>query len=349
MKRKPYLGWLVLFFTVASCSYELDMPPPVVSGEHGEFGIASARSYFERNATDLALPEWAGGHPGSRAEEEVVAELAPDWRHAVVTTTEEVSLVEMPILSNTYLFSHVRQFKEGRCILTKGFSTPTRLVVARRKDGQTDMFVVTLVPSVRHNTGWKSMTGFRYLGGGTFTGKVFVSTLEGRFVEASRYVEGRFAGKLRVTTRKRLHEKDIKMEDTSYEAISFTRVTSAPASYTFDEGGVGVAFPVNVLGIRNIILRLVRFVWKRWWYVLVPIVSPVWKKGKLVTAVKIADDAISFLVSVVGIVWIIRVRVLQNVSYVVRCLVLPVRLASGIIAMVIVSMAEAVEETKIRI
>jgi len=56
------------------------------------------------------------------------------------------------------------------------------------------MFVITLVPSsdARGNIG-KSLENFRYLGGGDFTGRVFCSTLEGEFVKAFGYTDGRLS------------------------------------------------------------------------------------------------------------------------------------------------------------
>ena len=77
-----------------------------------------------------------------------------------------------------------------------------RLIVARRSSGETDMFVITLVPSsdARGNIG-KSLENFRYLGGGDFTGRVFCSTLEGEFVKAFGYTDGRLSGRLLVMKR----------------------------------------------------------------------------------------------------------------------------------------------------
>ena len=71
-----------------------------------------------------------------------------------------------------------------------------RLIVAYRSSGETDMFVITLVPSsdARGNIG-KSLENFRYLGGGDFTGRVFCSTLEGEFVKAFGYTDGRLSGR----------------------------------------------------------------------------------------------------------------------------------------------------------
>jgi len=50
------------------------------------------------------------------------------------------------------------------------------------------MFVITLVPlPTAGGNVLKSMENFRYLGGGDFTGRVFCSTLDGKFVKAFGY------------------------------------------------------------------------------------------------------------------------------------------------------------------
>ena len=79
-----------------------------------------------------------------------------------------------------------------------------------------------------------------YLGSGNFTGKVFCSTLEGHFVEASQYVNGHFVGMLHVTTRKQLAERKESLEHESYESIMLSStVKTRSGTYYFNEGGGG--------------------------------------------------------------------------------------------------------------
>ena len=74
------------------------------------------------------------------------------------------------------------------------------------------------------------MNNFRYLGGGDFTGKVFCSTLEGRFVEVCQYVNGRRAGSLKATTRSQLEARGVDLNTMSYESITWS-----PASVVLNE------------------------------------------------------------------------------------------------------------------
>lgn len=99
-------------------------------------------------------------------------ELIPEWDDAIHTIRREVSLVEIPIRSNTLSVFMERNFRDGEFYSSKQIQTFRRLVVARRPDGHTDMFVVTVLPGAA-KPGQKtkeSIQNFRYLGGEGFNG-----------------------------------------------------------------------------------------------------------------------------------------------------------------------------------
>ncbi len=237
-KRKLLIFGACLSFFVFSCSYELEDPPSFVAGPLTNFGIADARLYFEENATDLSLLHFTEPHPSTRTTEET-PELIPDWSEAVRTESPEAALIELPVSSASSRISVVRYFEKGLFCFSKIGESRVRLVVARRKDGSTQMFVVTLVPSAKYPNKKEDIENFRYLGGGNFTGKVFCSTLEGHFVEASQYVKGRFVGKLEVMTRRELEEQKVSLEEASYESIFLASSVAKTRSstYSFSEGG----------------------------------------------------------------------------------------------------------------
>ena len=80
-----------------------------------------------------------------------------------------------------------------------------RLIIARHDTCQTDMFIITIVPSMDYGGDVvKSVEDFRYLGGGDFTGYVFCSTLEGKFFKAFSYTDGKSNGRLNVATKSQL-------------------------------------------------------------------------------------------------------------------------------------------------
>lgn len=237
-KRKLLIFGACLSFFVFSCSYELEDPPSFDAGSLTNFGIADARLYFEENATDLSLLHFTEPHPSTRTTEET-PELIPDWSEAVRTESPEAALIELPVSSASSRISVVRYFEKGLFCFSKIGESRVRLVVARRKDGSTQMFVVTLVPSAKYPNKKEDIENFRYLGGGNFTGKVFCSTLEGHFVEASQYVKGRFVGKLEVMTRRELEEQKVSLEEASYESIFLASsiAKTRSSTYSFSEGG----------------------------------------------------------------------------------------------------------------
>ena len=92
----------------------------------------------------------------------------------------------------------------------------------------------------------RDIENFRYLGGSNFTGKVFCSTLEGHFVEASQYVKGRFIGLLEVTTRKKLAENKDSLDNLSYESIRLaSAVKTRSGTYSFGESNSNTPCPYH--------------------------------------------------------------------------------------------------------
>ncbi|MDE7074348.1 MAG: hypothetical protein K2O69_04770 [Odoribacter sp.] len=240
MKIKCFLVWAFLVFLLFSCSYELEGPPPFDATALDNFGVADARYYFEENASDLSYVRFSEHqhHPSTRSEEEGYPELSPDWSRAVRTENTEAVLVEVPIRAEQVMLSVVRHFEDGKFRLSRVCESRVRLMIARRSNGRTQMFVTTLVPSAKYPPREQDIENFRYLGGGNFTGKVFCSTLDGHFVEASQYVNGRFVGMLDVTTRKQLSERGESLQGTSYESIMLSSaVKTKSGTYFFSEGG----------------------------------------------------------------------------------------------------------------
>lgn len=225
-------------FLIGACSYELELPVSSDLGVNADFGISDAQRYFEQNATDLSPLNFAH-EVKTRAEHLTQLELFPVWKQAVRSGHRGVSLVEVPILSNSVYWSRELHFKNGKPVYKKFQQISRRLIVARRSTGETDMFVITIVPSstFKGNVA-KSMENFRYLGGGDFTGNVFCSTLEGEYVKAFGYKDGKMMGTLTVMRRSQLAEHSV--EDSLEEYSSFRideYLPQAAETYAFYEGG----------------------------------------------------------------------------------------------------------------
>ena len=166
-------------------------------------------------------------------------ELIPEWDKAIESGHSGVRLIEMPLQANIFSLYVESVIKSGKLLYQKRAFTHRRLVVARRSSGETDMFVITLVPSsdARGNIG-KSLENFRYLGGGDFTGRVFCSTLEGEFVKAFGYTDGRLSGRLLVMKRSELAGHAGEGQYDHYSTIRLAEgMKTRSGTYLFDEGG----------------------------------------------------------------------------------------------------------------
>ena len=238
-KKKILIFGIFLSFFI-SCSDELERIPPMMEEvDFKDFGIRDARYYFEENATDLS-PLHLTNREATKSSDLPAVELIPEWDKAMESGHCGVRLIEVPLQSNTFSLYVESVIKSGKLLYQKRSFTHRRLVVARRSSGETDMFVITLVPSsdARGNIG-KSLENFRYLGGSDFTGRVFCSTLEGEFVKAFGYTDGRLSGRLLVMKR----TESAKHAEGQYDYYSTIRLSEGmktkSGTYLFDEGGGG--------------------------------------------------------------------------------------------------------------
>ena len=239
-KRKLSILGIFLCFMLFSCSDELEMPEPEGPIVPENFGITDARHYFEENAADLA-PLRFTEKAATKTSNQPILELSPDWKQAMLSGHSGVSLVEVPIRSNSINIYTETLFKDGKKVLHKRFISRRRLVIARRSTGETDMFVITLVPlPTAGGDILKSMENFRYLGGGDFTGRVFCSTLDGKFVKAFGYTDGQVNGTLLVMKRSELEKHADEGWNQQYSSITLQEgIRTRAGTYAFDEGGGG--------------------------------------------------------------------------------------------------------------
>ena len=207
-KRKTVLFLLSVLlagWAVYSCSMdELEAPAFEDSGRYGGFGAREARAYFEANATDLSVPCF-DPKPGSKSSWRDNIELIPEWGEAIETGHSAVSLIEVPLKSYTDNIGKEILVENGEYGKDHQQELTRRLIIARHDTCQTDMFIITIVPSMDYGGDVvKSVEDFRYLGGGDFTGYVFCSTLEGKFFKAFSYTDGKSNGRLNVATKSQL-------------------------------------------------------------------------------------------------------------------------------------------------
>lgn len=143
-RKFTFVPFFCLFLLFA-CQSELELPPEADPSELSPFNVSAAQAYFEANAHDLTLLRFRDSAV-VRTRAGMTMELIPEWDGAIHTIRREVSLVEIPISSNTVSVFMERNFRDGEFYSSKQIQTFRRLVVARCPDGRTDMFVVTVLP-----------------------------------------------------------------------------------------------------------------------------------------------------------------------------------------------------------
>ena len=196
MKKITLFLWIIFLLSESCYDNRLDLGNKAVT-PFIPFGIGDARQYFENNASDLSPLSFVEP-AATKSTVRFVTDLHPKWDKAMLSGHSGVSLIEVPLISST--MACVREYTVRRDFLVGCRETVSvrRLVIAKRSDGEVDMFVITIVPNVSSTQSemFRMMDDFRYLGGGTFSGRVYCSTLEGRFVKAFGYTDGKLNGTL---------------------------------------------------------------------------------------------------------------------------------------------------------
>ena len=206
------------------------------------FSVNDAREFFENNATDLS-PLSFSGTSLTRSEGRANVELSPEWDNAMVSGHRGVTLIEIPLYSTSTVQVQERIFKNKRLVGMRTITSGRRLIVAKRANGEVDMFVATIIPEARSEKDdlSKMLKDFRYLGGGSFSGRVFCSTLEGKFVKAFGYTDGKMNGTLNTRTRQASGESQAEYEE--FSRLSFSETSGTRTSmFSGDESGGGINY-----------------------------------------------------------------------------------------------------------
>lgn len=239
--KRVLLQWVALLgLLFCSCQDEaIDVPP---DGEFWPvpFSVGEARDFFESNATDLSPLSFFSGK-AARGSGRSGVELSPEWAEALSSGHRGVTLIEVPLRGTSRALVRERSFEAGRVVAYRMTCSGRRLMIAKRADGEIEMFVATIIPETSSGDveASREVRGFRYLGGGTFTGKVFCSTLEGKFVKAFGYASGRPVGRLNTLVGKAA--VDFCAGDESYSVFRFSELPVMTRSMFADEetGGDG--------------------------------------------------------------------------------------------------------------
>lgn len=200
MKNKLYLSGVILMFIIYCCDNRIDAPPSINEDKAPpSFGLQDAKAWFETNATDLS-PLHFNDSLRSKSPNFPVIDLIPEWDEALWSGHCHVSLIEVPIRTSSLFVVTKKVVTAGKLAYTKTFIGCRRLIIARRSNGETEMFLATIVPNEDNGMELiKNNEKFRYLGGSNFSGQVFCSTLEGHFFKAFEYQNGEQQVKFQVS------------------------------------------------------------------------------------------------------------------------------------------------------
>ena len=234
----------ITFFSLFcySCTDDRLDPIPEEEASAIPFSIKDARNFFESNATDLAPLSFSEA-PLSKGTARANVELHPEWNKAMISGHKNVTLIEIPLHSTSVVLVQENIFKNKQLTDKQTGISAIRFIVAKQADGETDMIVVTIVPEI-HSTERnlsKMLKEFRYLGGGSFSGKVFCSTLEGKFVKALGYTDGKLNGTL--NTRIRKASNKMPTEDEEYSRLIFNEISTIKTKmFSGNESGGGIDY-----------------------------------------------------------------------------------------------------------
>lgn len=239
-KTKLFFFWIALFSLFCySCMDDRLDPVPGEKRQTILFSVNDAREFFENNATDLSPLSFTGTSV-ARSAGRANVELNPEWNNAMISGHKGVTLIEIPLYSTSTVLVREGIFKNKRLVGTRTTISERRLIIAKRANGEVDMFVATIVPEARsiEDDLSEMLKDFRYLGGGSFSGKVFCSTLEGKFVKAFGYTDGKLNGTLNTRIRQASGERHT--GDEAYSRLIFSETSSTRASmFSGNESGGG--------------------------------------------------------------------------------------------------------------
>lgn len=231
-----FLGLLMLIGYACDDQYfdHTDYDP----GEWSNFSKEDAKDYFEQNATDLS-PLCFNDVLLTKTSALAGIDFIPQWDKAVESLDQEMKLIELPLKCKVAFLFTEKVIRSGKRAFTRTFISSSRLIIARSITGSTDMFVVTLIPSDEDSgNALENMDNFHYLGGGRFTGKVFCSSLEGKFIRVLKYVEGKQVEQLPILRNSDILDVNGQNKDLNYSVISIAEypVAAQSGTYSFDEG-----------------------------------------------------------------------------------------------------------------
>lgn len=205
MKQRYYLFLPIIILLLSlfyiSCNDFFEPPTDNKLRHTGEsFTAKEAQRFFEKHATDLQPLSFSREPKTRTLDGSSPVELIPDWSNVTTESNSMITAHIVPLGSLSMIEYFATVYKDDK---TFGYYpwADRRLMVSKHKDGDVEMFVITIAPEIDGTDQDVNdmIDDFHFLGGGSFTGKVFLSTLEGHFIRGYGYTNGVNNGRL--TTR----------------------------------------------------------------------------------------------------------------------------------------------------
>lgn len=233
MSRKAVYLLMIICALISCYDEEIDMGE--MEAGKATLNLEAARAYFEQHATGLNTLSFE--RQGLSRSSALLEINTPLWSEAEVSTTPQSVVVEVPILSDSETWVYKSRMENGEQVGESCFVFK-KLVVSQRENGHMNMFVVTFVPDVFTPVEAYSLEGsfIRYYGG-TFSGLLFCSDLEGNLKQCFKYRDGVNLGTVRLAYKSELEEAGVEFGEGD-EFLCFGRMM-ASRSYGDDETGGG--------------------------------------------------------------------------------------------------------------
>lgn len=224
MKRNHFIRLLFLLLLVGCTEDPLEFQGPP------DFTVSHARTFFEKNATDLRGVRF-GEEAMSRSTD--YSNITPDWGSAEITQTGKITTVEIPLEGDACKIARTSRMTNSKALY--GFTTRVtmKLVVQKHVEAETPRhFVVTMIDGLSQSL--KKNEKSNCYGTSDFSGYVIVSSVTGEYLESFQSTNGRWT---RVYMAPGTKED---LEDSRNVGIHMLGSDASPAAYNLGEDGTSI-------------------------------------------------------------------------------------------------------------
>ena len=240
MKKRLLLCFsfaVFMLFSFVRCSQDiLDMVDDL-----GVF-TKEARLFFEQNATDIQTVRVGKQKEGlARSMALSSRVITPNWEEGQCVRRGAISSLEVPLTGDVYVKSYYSRVQDG--VRQGGLSNVETKLIIQKHDELEEMrsFVVTIITDRRYEIMHaQSSQTCSFLSPKEFSGLMIVSDLEGNYLDAFQFTEGR-QQRVALARASGMEEKDI---DPASVSSTFTLMDANSAGIYTRSGEAGGWTPV---------------------------------------------------------------------------------------------------------